>query len=166
MAFRFLTIVAVLATVTVANAQIYTWKDANGHTHYSDQPPVGSSSHTLNSGRPAPSYASDNDEPKTNGSAPSAASSAPHKETWQEKDRDFKKRQKEKAEAQAKAQKEADANAAKEKRCTQLRNDLAALRAGGRFTQAGADGQRSYMTDQQISDRAARTSEEIDKECN
>lgn len=166
MAFRFLTLVAVLATVTVANAQIYTWKDASGRTHYSDQPPVGSNSRTLSNGRAAPSYAADSDEPKTGDSAPSASSSAPHKETWQEKDRDFKKRQKEKAEADAKAQKEAEANAAKEKRCTQLRNDLAALRAGGRFTQAGSDGQRSYLTDEQISDKAARTSAEIDKECN
>lgn len=40
-----LTVLAValaLAAATAADAQVYKWKDTNGTTHYSDQPPSGS----------------------------------------------------------------------------------------------------------------------------
>lgn len=37
----FVSAVAALALAASANAQVYKWKDANGTTHYSDAPPVG-----------------------------------------------------------------------------------------------------------------------------
>lgn len=169
MAFRLLTIVAILATATVAHAQIYTWKDASGRTHYSDQPPVGTDAKTLHGpSRNAASYGGDTpaangSAPAANGSAPAANASAPA--TWQDRDRDFKKRQKEKAEADAKAQKEAADKAAKDQRCSQMRNELAALTNGGRFARAGANGEKTYLDENQMNAESTRLRNQISQEC-
>ena len=171
MAFRLLTIVAVLATISVAQAQIYTWKDASGRTHYSDQPPVGADAKTLRGGA-RPGYAQPgSDTPAAGGSAPAANGSAPAANasgpaTWQDKDRDFKKRQKEKAEADAKAKKEADEKAAKDQRCSQMRNDLAGLTAGGRYARSNANGEKTYLDENQMNAEATRLRNQISQECN
>ena len=171
MAFRLLTIIAILTTATVANAQIYTWKDASGRTHYSDQPPVGAEAKTLHGGSKTLNTPTTSDTPAASGSAPAANGSAPAANasgpaTWQDKERDFKKRQKEKADAEAKAKKEADDKAAKDQRCSQMRNDLAAAERGGRFTRAGANGEKTYLDENQVSAEATRLRNQIAQECN
>jgi hypothetical protein len=71
MHFRILTAAILLALAGNVAAQIYSWKDASGRVHYSDQPPADVDSKTVKQGTrpPAP-------QPSANQSAPAAGSTA------------------------------------------------------------------------------------------
>ena len=74
--------VAALLATTLANAQIYQWKDENGKTVISDKPPIGAARTSR----------------KIEAEAPPAPSAAPQK-TTADREMDFRKRQQEAQEA-------------------------------------------------------------------
>ena len=174
MTFKIIVALFACALPVLASAQVYTWKDANGRTHYADQPPPGTAAKPLR-GNITPQYG-DSDvpvakgsAPAANGSAPAAAGSAPSAnasgpKSWDEKDRDFKKRQAEKAEADAKAKKAEQEKADKDQLCTRMRNQLASMQ-NGRVTQAGANGEKEYLSDSQISAESDRLRSQIAQNC-
>lgn len=140
------------------NAQVYTWKDANGRTHFSDRPPIEAQAKTTRGGasRPTPEDSSAS-EPKANASGP---------RTWEDQDREFRERRAKEAEDQAKAQKDAAAKAEKARYCDSLKRNLALVERGGRVAQPSASGEAQIMSDAQLSAEASRLRSQIAKDCN
>ncbi len=114
-----------------ASAALYKWTDAQGKTHYADQPP------TLEAAT-------------VKGASDQAQAAAAARASLDAKDQAYQKRRKEADEARAKAEKEAAEARVQRENCDKARNNLAALQNTPRvFTSDGA-GQRVYM------DEAAR----------
>ncbi|GAA5159017.1 DUF4124 domain-containing protein [Viridibacterium curvum] len=162
-------------------AQIYSWKDANGRTHYSDQPPPDSKTQVTNkpAARPGPpsdssksSTASGGDKEKAASgdksaagqSSPAASQSGP--KTWQERDLEYKQKQAADKEAEAKRKAEADKADEKRRHCESLRGNLAMLQKGGRVAKLDANGERVFMEDEQMAREAERVRAQIARDCN
>ena len=149
----------VLATCSLGvNAQVYTWKDANGRTHFSDRPPIEAQAKTTrgSGSRPAPEESAAS-EPKANASGP---------RTWEDQDREFRERRAKQAEEQSKAQEEAKVKAEKARYCDSLKRNLAMVERGGRVAQPTAGGEAQIMSDEQLNAEASRLRSQIAKDCN
>ncbi|MDQ7989737.1 MAG: DUF4124 domain-containing protein [Candidatus Dactylopiibacterium sp.] len=162
---RMLVALAACLLPVVAVAQIYTWKDANGRTHFGDQPPPAANARTMRGGvavePPAPQATAS--APQAAGSAPQAAASGP--KSWQERDKEFLQRQNEKAEADAKAKKESQARAEKARHCAELQNTIALLERGGRVAKANEKGESVPMSDTQMLDELQRARQRQARDC-
>lgn len=163
---RTLAILLACCIPALAYAQIYTWKDAGGRTHFSDQPPPDAQVKTMRGGvavnPPEPQKAGS--EPLAQGSGvPDAKASAP--KTWQDQNKDFAKRQTEKAETEAKAKKEQESKAEKERYCTDLRRRIAMLERGGRIGKANDQGELIPLSDNQLQGEVERARAQLAKDC-
>lgn len=108
----------------VASAQLYSWKDANGKIHYSDEPPP--------------------DNAKTRKVSPPAAGTGDPNayRALAEKEAVARKKQKEGSEAADKAAKEQAATEERRAECERARGNLSSLESGQtRFT-VGSNGER------------------------
>lgn len=144
-----------------AFAELNKWVDADGRVHYSDvPPPPDASTKTL---RTTPAImGSKTGETPTSGEA-STASSTP--KTTAEREVELKKAQQAKKEAADKAaKKQADAEANKT-HCANLQKDLRALQDGIRMVELDADGNQSYIDDEQRQQRIAKTQRDIGASC-
>ncbi len=159
-ASRLITTLVACLLPLAAGAQIYTWKDANGRTHFSDQPSAAADAKPVRGNIVPP----DAETPRAASSAPKDAKASGPK-TWEDQDRDFKQRQAEKAEADAKAKKEKDARDQKNQYCSSLRNNLAALERGGRVSKPDANGEPNFLSDNQVKGEADRVRNQIAKDC-
>lgn len=132
------------------------WVDANGQVHYSDgPPPPNANKQKILKKTSSDTSASSGDD--------SAASSAP--KTTAEREAELKRAQQEKKAAADKAAKQqADAEAMKE-HCAALKSNLMAMQQGLRIVQFDADGNRSYMDDQQREQRMAKIQQDISADC-
>ena len=141
---RLIVIAASLAFSASAAAQMYKWKDKDGHTRYGDVPPPGADATPMRgSSRAAPS------------AAPAAGAAKDDKsEKALTPEQAFRKRQQERAAAEQKSAKERTESAEKQANCSQAQRQLATLESGQRIAVTNADGERSYMDDSQ---RAAET---------
>lgn len=155
---KFLVALAVLSASTLASAEIYKWKDANGHVHFSDQPPADAKTNatTLKGGAPvaSPAAAPDSDASKPAGP-----------KTWQEKEQEARQRKAEQAAADKKKKDEEDRAADKERYCTSLRNNRAMLQKGGRVGSPNAKGEMELYSDEQMAKKIAELNDKIAKEC-
>lgn len=148
--------VALTAFALPSLAELYRWVDENGRVHYSDTPP--------------PANAKTEKEVKGTARPPTAsepaapAGQAP--KSYVEKEAEFRKRQVEQAERDAAAKKAQQESAEKKRNCEQSRNQLAALKAGGRFVRYNADGEREYMDEQQIAQEISRAEKAVAGWCN
>ncbi|PAS97406.1 MAG: hypothetical protein BSR46_13755 [Candidatus Dactylopiibacterium carminicum] len=148
-----------LATFSLGvNAQIYTWKDANGRTHFSDQPPTGVEARTTRGKTSPPQPQS---EPAA--SEPSASASGPR--GWQEQDKEFRERRAKQAEDAAKAKEEAAAKAEKAQYCDSLRRNLTLMERGGRVGMPTAGGETEIMSDAQLKAEAERLRTQLARDC-
>jgi hypothetical protein len=167
MAFKFIAALPACLLSTALCAQVYTWKDASGHTNYGDAPPAGVSAQPVR-GKLLPT-GQDTGGAQTadaSSSAPSASASSPAKsKSWEEQDRDFKQRKIQQQEAEAKAKKEQEDKAAKDLYCSQQRNQLTGFQQGGRYVRTNEGGQREYLTEDQIKAEAARVAADISSRC-
>lgn len=146
------------ALPALVSAQVYTWKDSSGRTHFSDQPPANTDAKPLR-GNIVPEA-----PPATTGSAPPETKASGPK-SWEERDRDFKQRQAEKSEAEAKAKKEQAAKAEKDRYCSDLRRNIALLERGGRIGKANEKGETIPMDDAQMQAEIARNKAQLAKDC-
>lgn len=112
-------------------SQVYKWTDPDGRVVISDTPPTGANAKQLSKGGAepppkAPATAASADQTKKGGApeAPSAADKAQAEKAAAEKQR-----------AQAEY-------------CAAARTRLYTLQSGQRLTEVGADGERSFMSDQ------------------
>lgn len=129
-----------------ASADVYKWKDASGHFHYSDQPPSDKAGVVK-----SPSAQSDQ--------AVAAARSLA------DKDMEFRKRQEDAAKAKEKAGKEAEAARIKQENCERARSNLAAMDQHQRIYTTDTNGQRHYMDEQQQADARAMSEKAMADNC-
>jgi hypothetical protein len=131
----------------VASAQLYSWKDANGKIHYSDEPPPDKST----ARKVAPPAAGAGD--------PSAYRALTEKEAA------ARKKQKESSEAADKAAKDQATAAERRAECERARGNLASLESGQtRFT-VGANGERIGLDGEAREAELARARKAIESLC-
>jgi hypothetical protein len=136
-----------LLNASLAFGQVYSWKDANGGVHYSDQPP------------------SDADAQKMNvPSAPSTEGAGAAK-SWGDKELDFRKRQADAAEAAAKAAKERKQADDKQANCVQAQGSLRGLESGLIRYKIDANGNRVAIDSDVRDAEIARAREAADSWC-
>jgi len=127
---RAIALIALLLPFAAA-AQVYTWKDANGKIHYSDQPPPdqGTRSRVVNV-----------DKADT-ADVPAAQKAAADKRL------DANKQAKDQKEAADKAAKEKADEAQRQQDCERARVSLQGLESGQIRYRMGADGEREALDD-------------------
>jgi hypothetical protein len=125
-----ITLIALLLPLTAA-AQVYSWKDATGKTHYSDQPPPqqGTKSRVLTV------------EKSTSDDAMPAQKAAADKRL------DANKQAKDKQEAAAKAAKEKAEDEQRQRDCERARLSVQGLDSGQIRYRMGANGEREALED-------------------
>ena len=139
--------VAVLLATTAVNAQIYEWKDENGKTVYSDQPPSGKV----------------RQQRKIDATAP-AINTAPQK-TTADREMDFRKRAQEAQEKSAKAEKEQADAAQKKENCEKSARYLNSLESGERIASRDDKGERYFMEDAQRQQEITKTRQAMQASC-
>jgi hypothetical protein len=148
---KFLLILLMLASANTF-AAISKWVDAQGRVHYSDQPPPPEvKAETLRS-------ASD-----TEGTAGTSGVTAP--KTIAEREAGLKKAQQAKQAAADKAAKEqANAEAIKTN-CANAQQSLRTLQDGMRMVEIDANGEHSFINDDQRKGRIAKAQQDISTYC-
>ena len=141
-----------------AYAEINKWVDEKGRVHYSDQPPpVSIKTKQLHTS------SGSSDPADTSGATASSEPAAP--KTIAEREAELRKAQQAKKEAADKAAKEQANEEAGKEYCAQARLSLKALQEGMRIAQIDANGERSYLDDEQRQQRIAKTQQDISKHC-
>lgn len=165
--------IAAITSAAAAVAEVYTWKDATGRVHYSDQPPPNVDAKPTKptsapryapavADSPAQSDARPQADPKSD-SKPLAAQSGP--KSWQEKELDAKQRRAAEQEAETKRKQEESKAEEKKRYCESLRNNLAMYERGGRITSTNANGERIFLEDAQIKQETERTRAQLARDC-
>jgi hypothetical protein len=161
-------IAMLLATCCVAASAFaqYVWLDDHGVKQYSDvAPPSNVPPNRIlkqpHGGTVAPKADTSADKP-TDAAADSAAK-APM--TTADKEADYKKRKQEQADKDKKATDEAKRKQANEESCARSKAYLDQLKNGTRITGSDANGERTYMSDDERAKEAAKTQETVDT-CN
>lgn len=144
-----LTLAALAAAIALPAQAQWAWRDANGRTVYSDQPPPPSVKKEQILRTPGRSIISTVQPAAAPSPAPVAADktapAAP--KTLAERDQEFRKRQQERADAEKK-QADEQANAQRHQQdCNRLRGYLRQLEDGVRIARSDADGNRELIDD-------------------
>lgn len=130
-----------------ANGKVHKWVDDNGKVHYSDQPPPAHIKAKILRTESAPA------------STPAAS------KTFVEKDAELKKAQQAKKEAAEQAAKEQAKQEERKSNCAAAQQNMRTLQQGTRMVEVGADGERSYLDDQQRQQRISRAQQDISNFC-
>jgi len=153
---RLLVVAVALAFSAGASAQLYKWKDKNGHVRYGDTPPPGAEVTRIRgaSGGPPPAPpAAAKDEKADKGDKALTPEQA------------FRKRQQERATAEEKAAKErADADA-KRANCQSAQTQLRMLQSGQRVSTVNSAGEKVYLDDDQRAAETARAQKSVSDWC-
>ena len=144
----------------LAQADLYKWKDKTGRVNYTDTPP--------------PAYVKvDNIKAKaavTNSSTAVKSLDKDGKEIIKEADnkldQDAAKRQQGAEEQKKVDAKKAEEQKAKELNCLVARQNLASLTNGGRIYKTKDNGEREYMSNQDINQGKQSAQQEVNKFCN
>ena len=150
-----------LCVALPASAQMYKWVDSNGGVHYSDKPPPGN---VKTEGLRPPAQAADAPAASPEGGPKKdAAKSGP--KSLAEQEQAFEKRRADEAKAQKEqATKDAEAHDRAEN-CKRAKAVLANLELGGRQTRMDANGERVFLTDQEITQATAQAQQEATELC-
>lgn len=147
---RFLLCAALLSWSGLASAVVYKWIDAQGKLQYGDRPPAGMHAEVVellgtHAARSAPARA--------------AASSieAPPKPTAPDAPGTYET---------AKKTVDEDVAQVKEKQCADAQDHYKKLIEGRRIYKAGADGERQYLTSDEIDAERVNAKREVDLVCN
>jgi hypothetical protein len=130
-----------MAWSTLASAVVYKWVDAQGKTQYGDRPPDGVHAEVVEGlGRDS--------RPATSPPAAAKASSAPVATT------DVKKAV------------QNDVSTAREKQCTDAQERYKKLIEGRHIYKTGDNGERVYLSSQEIDEERVNAKKDIDDTCN
>jgi hypothetical protein len=144
---RVIALIAFLLPLAAA-AQVYTWKDASGKIHYSDQPPPDQGTRS----RVLPTDSTDVADP--------AAIKA-----TAERRLELNKESKDKQEAAAKAAKEKAQEAQRAKDCERARQNLQGIESGQIRFRMGANGEREALDDSARAAELANARRAMDASC-
>ncbi len=141
-------------------AQIYTWTDKDGRTHYSDTPPKTGEVKVVSPARRTPPQTEPaRAEAEKDAAQPATAPSLADREA------EFRKRRAEEAEAKAKAEAEAKRAQERGRACSQARAQLAALQSGQRVARFKEDGSGEILDDAQRVQETEKVQAYIEQEC-
>jgi hypothetical protein len=154
-----------------ASAQIYKWKDKDGTIRYTDTPPPPGIKSMTTLGK--------KQSGTTTESVPAAATSAPAQGVTDavaspvtEKAEDVnpealakKRREIEEVEKRNKAEKETQAKQ-KQLNCAAARSNYQSYSQGGRVYRTNENGEREYLSDDQLQASAAKAQQEVQQYCN
>lgn len=138
--------------IALPASAICKWKDENGRTQYTDNPPPGVRCEGTVSVPPPTS-------------AGASGAAKPSSRSVQEQEMEFRKRRLEREEADKKAQKEREVSDAKRQNCEAARAQAAGLSSGGRVVRYDANGQRMFLSDEEIAAELAKTQKQVDQYC-
>lgn len=158
-------IMALLLSAVPASAQVYSWKDKDGRTHFGDLPPASVEATLLRGAQPGaipPARASGEAGHAADLQAPTSPSA---QRSIAEREQAFRERRAAEAEADAKRTEEAAAKDETEHFCTSAQHELAALRAGQRMVRFNAKGEREFLDDQARAEQTARLERQIAERC-
>ena len=149
-------VVASAAALFLANPAfaICKWKDANGRTQYADQPPPGVQCNESIKVQPPAAASSSRNE---------GAAAAPLNP--QEKEMEFRKRRLEREEADKKFELDRALTEAKKTNCENARNRFNGLQGGGRVVRFDANGQRFFLSDEEVEVEIAQARKQVDQYC-
>lgn len=134
---------ALLLTALPASAQVYSWKDKSGQTHFGDTPPTSGQITEIRV--PQVPFAAPPAPPQADAGGDAAEPARPR--TLAEREQAFRERRAEAAEAESVATEEAARKKDQEQFCTNAGNELSALRAGQRMVRFNARGEREFLDD-------------------
>lgn len=126
---RHIAIATLLLLPFVATAQVYSWKDANGKVHYSDQPPADRAANSRRLAAPSPA----------SGDAPAAT------QELADKKQDAAKQAADAKEKAAKAEKEREQEAQRQVNCERAQRNLQGIESGQIRFRMGASGEREAL---------------------
>ena len=132
-----------------ALAEVFKWVDANGVTHYGEQPPAKGQSKSLKLEESSPRL-------------PGKAGAAPAPPSLSERELEFRKRQVTRAQEEAQ---QAQEKARREQRCRTARAALVNLRATPRLYDLDQSGQRVYLSDAERDAAVAKREAEYSRQC-
>ena len=162
---RLIVIAASLAFSASAAAQMYKWKDKDGHTRYGDVPPPGANATPMRGpSRSAPYAAPTPDDAKADAKPDAKADAKNEKALTPEQA--FRKRQQERAAADEKAQQERQRAEAKRSNCDTAQTQLRVLQSGQRVSTVNAAGERVYIDDDQRAAEMTRAQKAVADWCN
>lgn len=146
---RRVAIVTLLLLPFVATAQVYSWKDANGKVHYSDQPPADKGA---NSRRLAPAAPVSEDVPATS-------------KELADKKQDAAKQAADAKEKAAKADKEREQDAQRQVNCERAQRNLQGIESGQIRFRMGASGEREALDGSAREAELAAARQAVDSHC-
>jgi Domain of unknown function (DUF4124) len=142
--------VAIVMWAGLANATVYKWVDAQGKVQYGDRPPDGVHAEVIaffrNSGdRAARSSVSTRSNPPRSTAAPATEQQANDKTKKSVQD---------------------DVEATRSKQCSEARDRYQKYIASRRLYKEGKNGEREYLTDQEIDAERLNAKRDVDSVCN
>jgi hypothetical protein len=150
---RVLLCAALLAWSGLASAVVYKWIDAQGKLQYGDRPPDGVHAEIVEGlGSRTRSEPARPSAPQASATSAQPASSAQHAKNSQ--DDGIKKAVDE------------DVAQVKEKQCAEAQARYKNLIEGRKLYKAGADGERQYLTSEEIDAERLNAKRELDNTCN
>lgn len=141
--------ISLLFAATSALAQIYTWKDENGHTVMSDKPPVGKVQQKRVINTPPASSETPSPPPKT----------------LADKEMEFRKEQQSRQEKAKKAEEEQAELARRKENCDNARRNLQLYQSGERIVRRNDAGEREFLDDDQRAAEAAKAQKLVNEAC-
>lgn len=147
--FRFLTVLlaaACLFPALAAAESVYKWTDDEGNTHFGDRQPVGRQAESVNI--------------RTGQSQNGGSSSSARQQLEQIDER----RAQENAEQEQSAAEQARQQQ-RQRNCETARNNLNILQAGGRIQTRGEDGERRYLSEEEIEQKRQQFQAIADDNC-
>jgi len=140
---RLIALALVLAFAQAASAQLYKYVDKDGKTVYSDQPPANADSKQINVQTGT----------STTTQAPKSAV---------ERDKEAQKARDEAAKKSADA---AKASALRDAQCEAARQNLAQYANGGRMQRTLPNGDREFLSDEEIDSGREKAQKQVDDVC-
>jgi hypothetical protein len=146
---RLLLVAALLAWSGMAGAVVYKWVDAQGKLQYGDRPPDGVHAEVV-------------ELLGTHVARPAAARASEAASTVRPTNRD----QPSQDDAKTKKAVDNDVAQSREKQCADAQDHYKKLIEGRRLFKTGADGERQYLTSEEIDAERLNAKREIDATCN
>jgi hypothetical protein len=143
--------VLILLCSTNAIPASYKWVDENNRTHYSEQPPANKKAKIL---------------PSSSSASVAAASSVPSvPKTIAERAAELDKAKLAKKDVADKAAQKQAYDDALKANCDAAKKNLASLQDGVRLVEIDANGERSYLNDEQRQQKIAKAQQDIQANC-
>jgi len=150
---RVLLCAALLAWSGMASAVVYKWIDAQGKLQYGDRPPDGVHAEVVEMpGNHATHPTQARNSASSSTESPQQPKAAAGNESTQE--------------ARVKQAVDQDVAQAKDKQCAEAQDRYKKLIEGRKLYKAGADGERQYLTSEEIDAERLNAKRDIDSVCN